>query len=62
MQFYVMTMQDTCKTVHTCARGKMPQNIVNNVMVSGQQYGHRQETIDTIVLLPDGKIKYYVSK
>jgi len=48
-------------TVHTSAHSKMPQyNIVNNVklfsheLVSGHQYVHRQQTIDTTVPLPHG--------
>jgi len=48
--------QDTRKTVHTCARSKMPQYniVIFKRLVSRQQYVHRQETIKTTVPLPDG--------
>jgi len=47
--------QETCKTAHTCARSKMPQDniVIFPRLVSRQQYVHRQETIDTNVPLPD---------
>jgi len=47
----------TCMTTHTCSRSKLPYvKLFSNVLVSGQQYVHRQEIIDTAVPVPQGSV------
>jgi len=51
--------EDTCKTLVHVAKCRL---VIFPRQVSGQQYEHRQETIDTIVPLPDGGLMVWTKK